>query len=562
MLTAFSSRSPGVYINIGGQQDSIAATPGSLWVNPATGQPMSAHDTSPVVYQQGYSLGRPMYRGQHPMYAPSQQQSASYPYVMPVQYPGGPQQHYYLVQPQVDHTGMHTAQDSGGAGSHQIGYHNSLTGQLAGMSISHRQSEFREDDTGSSSDSYSNTPTPPPGASSTATIDMQQQQQQQLMMSSNPYVIMPPPARQMMSGQMYHHHNQQAPIPMQYVPGQGYVAFNPYGQYMAMPPHHHDPNASRYPQSHTPPVQQPRSPSPVMVGSPFIANPPPGQPPHISRPSPAQTPPFSRTPPPSSASYIRNTMPGSLPGSPMIIPVPQSPAAGSSSIGGRGIPSPGLSSAHSQWKGGHHLQSKRGGKMAGGSGAGGGQEVINYQALAQEGQRVQQNMASFSGHRPVVKMIQVPHFPLMPGQSRFPQSRNPYGHYSNPSYKRGKLRTPRATKPIPVAALDDEKKTVNHILEVYDMPEGITLSESENLLKELEASGGRILRINNSSVGSALQTSTGPTVLAIFKSASDAQNALESVKSPKFKLRVSQKSPTHITADNNVASRSSNTPST
>ena len=87
------------------------------------------------------------------------------------------------------------------------------------------------------------------------------------------------------------------------------------------------------------------------------------------------------------------------------------------------------------------------------------------------------------------------------------------------------------------------------------MPEGLSAGESETLLKELETVGGRILRINNSSVGSAAQNTTGPTVLAIFKSASDAQKALETVRNPKFKLRVSQKSPTHIGADNNVTSK-------
>ncbi len=103
---------------------------------------------------------------------------------------------------------------------------------------------------------------------------------------------------------------------------------------------------------------------------------------------------------------------------------------------------------------------------------------------------------------------------------------------------------------------------VNHILEVCDLPDGLSTNESDNLFKELENAGGRILRINNSSVGSATQTTSGPTVLAIFKSASDAQSALEKVSNPKFKLRVSQKSPTHFAADSNVATKNNNSPST
>ena len=101
---------------------------------------------------------------------------------------------------------------------------------------------------------------------------------------------------------------------------------------------------------------------------------------------------------------------------------------------------------------------------------------------------------------------------------------------------------------------------VNHILEVYDMPEGLPSSDTDVLLKDLEDAGGHILRINNSSAGSS-QSAAGPTVLAIFKSATDAQNALETVNNPKFKLRVSQKSPTHFAADSNATSSSNSTSS-
>lgn len=95
---------------------------------------------------------------------------------------------------------------------------------------------------------------------------------------------------------------------------------------------------------------------------------------------------------------------------------------------------------------------------------------------------------------------------------------------------------------------------------MYDLPEGLSSFEIDALLKDLEDAGGHILRINNSSAGTS-QTAAGPAVLAIFKSATDAQNALETVNNPKFKLRVSQKSPTHFAADDSTATSRSNSTS-
>ena len=261
--------------------------------------------------------------------------------------------------------------------------------------MAHRHPDTGEDDT-ASTDSYSTTPTPP---GTPADV-----QQHQLMVSGSPYMIVPQQQRQMMSNQVYQGHMP----PVQYVPGQGYVTYSPYTQYVTVP----EPGL-RYPQSHTPPVQQARSPSPIMIGNPYLANPSPVQT-HIGRSGPAQTPPYTRTPPPSTSPYIRNPMPGSMPGGAVMMQMggqSAAPPTGGSVVGGNIAPSASPTS-QTHWRG---QQSRRGGKGANGW----NHEMMNYQALAQEGQRVQQNIASFSAQNrpPVVKMIQVPpHFPLMTGQ--------------------------------------------------------------------------------------------------------------------------------------------------
>lgn len=86
-------------------------------------------------------------------------------------------------------------------------------------------------------------------------------------------------------------------------------------------------------------------------------------------------------------------------------------------------------------------------------------------------------------------------------------------------------------------------------MEIYDFPDSIT-SDNDAIFEDVRNSGARILKINSSSSQAVSSHNTThvvkPTVLAIFKSASEAQKALESVKSPSFKLRVSKKSPTHL----------------
>lgn len=91
---------------------------------------------------------------------------------------------------------------------------------------------------------------------------------------------------------------------------------------------------------------------------------------------------------------------------------------------------------------------------------------------------------------------------------------------------------------------------VSHILEIYDFPTTVT-SDADAIFDEIKSSGARILKINSSSSQSinnshGSSTNQKPTILAIFKSAGEAQRALESVTSPYYKLRVSQKSPTHF----------------
>ena len=210
------------------------------------------------------------------------------------------------------------------------------------------------------------------------------------------------PHRQMVPGHVY-----QNPVPLQYVAGHGYAPYSPYTQYVAMPE-----MASRYPPSQTPPMQ-PRSPSPVMVGPPYITNPQHMQQ-HMSHPGRGQTPPYTRTPPPSSSPFIRNAVPTPVPGGTMIFPVPHSVSNVGSVPPGSATP-PTTSSSYQNWK---SQSSKRGSKGTNGV----SHDMLHYQALAQEGHRMQQNIASLSGQSgQPVKMVHVPpHFPVMPGQ-RFVQ---------------------------------------------------------------------------------------------------------------------------------------------
>ncbi|XP_057293969.1 cAMP-regulated phosphoprotein 21-like isoform X3 [Hydractinia symbiolongicarpus] len=95
-----------------------------------------------------------------------------------------------------------------------------------------------------------------------------------------------------------------------------------------------------------------------------------------------------------------------------------------------------------------------------------------------------------------------------------------------------------------------DQKTVSHILEIYDFPDTVT-SDADAIFDEIKSFGARILKINSSSSQSLSSSHSNlpnqrPTILAIFKSAGEAQKALESVTSPYYKLRVSQKSPTHF----------------
>ena len=106
---------------------------------------------------------------------------------------------------------------------------------------------------------------------------------------------------------------------------------------------------------------------------------------------------------------------------------------------------------------------------------------------------------------------------------------------------------------------------VSHILEIYEFPDSVT-SDADAIFDEIKSSGARILKINSSSSQSLNNSHNGggitnqrPTILAIFKCASEAQKALETVTSPYFKLRVSQKSPTHF-AGNDHQNSSSTSP--
>lgn len=186
--------------------------------------------------------------------------------------------------------------------------------------------------------------------------------------------------------------------------------------------------------------------------------------------------------------------------------------------------------------------------------------------------------------RPLLTMV-----PLNPGYSYMGmQPRFFPGHMYNQQYiqramqqsSHRKMR-PRHTSPqIRISRRNSnnsnemEQKTVSHILEIFDFPDTVT-SNDDAVFDDIKNTGARILKINSSSTTQQsassthnLSTSTsastttngastsssnsstlGPTILAIFKSASDAQRALETISSPHYKLRVSQKSQTHFSGD-------------
>jgi len=106
----------------------------------------------------------------------------------------------------------------------------------------------------------------------------------------------------------------------------------------------------------------------------------------------------------------------------------------------------------------------------------------------------------------------------------------------------------RISRPNSQPSDSSEQNTVGHILEIYDFPDA-AVSDQDTIFDAVRnySSGARILKINSSSSQTSHNSNqVKPTILAIFKSASEAQKALESVKSPYYKLRVSKKSPTHL----------------
>lgn len=257
---------------------------------------------------------------------------------------------------------------------------------MAALSVSNRHTENTEEDV-ASTDSYSTTPTPPPGNQVDASYQM-------MVPGGNPYMVIP--HRQMVPSHLY-----QNPVPLQYVSGHGYTSYPPYTPYVAM-----SEVASRYPPSQTPPIQ-PRSPSPVMVGQPYIPNPQHMQT-HMNQPGRGQTPPYTRTPPPTSGPFIRNTVATPTPAGPMIFPVQHSVSNVGQGLHGSATPS---ASFFQNLK---NHNSKRSSKGTNGV----THDILHYQALAQEGHRMQQNITSISNlsGQPVKMVHMSPHFPMIPGQ--------------------------------------------------------------------------------------------------------------------------------------------------
>lgn len=67
-----------------------------------------------------------------------------------------------------------------------------------------------------------------------------------------------------------------------------------------------------------------------------------------------------------------------------------------------------------------------------------------------------------------------------------------------------------------------------NVLEIYDLPSGITEQDADALFEELKSAGAKI----------KWQDDTRETVRAVFSCAADADQALALINSPSYKLRV------------------------